>query len=177
VDRDARVHRLRISVSELLGRPGEYRDVVLDAPIPGIAVALAHIDQKPVHAELRLESVVEGVLVTGPVTAPMVLECARCLSEFADELSVEVCELFAGPGHEGPVEDDAYLVEAEEVDLEPMLRDALALELPLNPLCRPDCKGYCARCGADLNAGTCDCSDEEIDPRWADLAVLRERLG
>jgi uncharacterized protein len=58
-----------------------------------------------------------------------------------------------------------------------MLRDALALELPLNPLCRADCKGYCPRCGADLNAGACDCTDEEIDLRWAELAVLREKLG
>jgi uncharacterized protein len=177
MDRDARVHRLRISVSEILGRPGEYRDVVVDAPVPDVATALAHVDQKPVHAELRLESVVEGVLVTGPVRAPIVLECARCLEEFSSDLAVEVCELYAGPGHDGPLEDDAYEVDEGEIDLEPMLRDVLALELPLNPLCRPDCKGLCPQCGADLNAGTCDCKDEELDPRWAELAVLREKLG
>jgi uncharacterized protein len=170
------VYRLRISVSEILGRPGEYRDVIVDAPVPDVATALAHIDQKPVHAELRLESVVEGVLVTGPVRAPMVLECARCLEEFSSVLSVNVCELFAGPGHAAD-DDDAYSVDTDEIDLEPMLRDALALEMPLNPLCRSDCKGYCPHCGADLNAGTCDCRDQEVDPRWADLAVLREKLG
>jgi DUF177 domain-containing protein len=171
------VHKLRISVSEILGRPGEYRDVVIDAPVPDVATALAHVDQKPVNARLRLESVVEGILVTGPVKAPTVLECARCLEAFSAPLQLEVCELFSGPGHAGAGEDDAYPVADEEIDLEPMLRDSLALELPLRPLCRPDCKGYCPQCGADLNAGACDCRDDEIDPRWADLAVLREKLA
>jgi uncharacterized protein len=171
------VQELRVSVSEILGRPGEYRSLIVQAPVAGVATALAHIDQAPVHGTLRLESVVEGVLVTGRVEAPMVLECARCLERFSSELSVEICELYVGPGHEGPVEDDAYLVEDAEIDLEPMLRDTLALELPLNPLCRAGCKGYCPHCGADLNMGACDCRDQEIDPRWAELTVLREKLG
>jgi uncharacterized protein len=171
------VQELTISVSEILGRPGEFRDLILDAPVPGVATALSHLDQKPVHSELRLESVVEGILATGRAEAPMVLECARCLERFNSDLSVGLCELFVGLGHEGPVDDDAYFVEGSEIDLEPMLRDALALELPLNPLCRPACKGYCPHCGADLNVGACDCRDDEVDPRWAELAVLREKLG
>jgi DUF177 domain-containing protein len=171
------VQELRVSVSEILGRPGEYRSLIVNAPVPGVATALSHIDQKPVHGTLQLESVVEGILVTGRVEAPMVLECARCLERFDSELSIEVCELYVGPGHEEAADDDAYFVEDDAIDLEAMLRDALALELPLNPLCRPDCKGYCPHCGADLNAGTCDCKDEDLDPRWAELSVLRERLG
>jgi uncharacterized protein len=171
------VQESTITVAEILGRPGEYRDVTLDAPLSGVATALSHVDHEPVHAELRLESVVEGVLVTGKVAAPVLLECARCLEEFSSRLSLDVCELYVGPAHEGPVEDDAYFVEDNEIDLEAMLRDGIALELPLNPLCRPTCKGYCPHCGADLNAGTCDCKDDEIDPRWAELAVLREKLG
>jgi uncharacterized protein len=166
-----------VSVSEILGRPGEYRDLIIDTPVTGVATALSHLDQDPVHGELRLESVVEGVLVTGAVKAPVVLECARCLERFDSILSVEVCELYVGPGHNGPVEDDAYFVAGTDIDLEPMLRDALVLELPLNPLCRADCKGYCPHCGADLNVGACDCKQEELDPRWAELAVLKEELG
>jgi uncharacterized protein len=57
-----------------------------------------------------------------------------------------------------------------------MLRDAVTLALPLRPLCREDCKGLCARCGNDLNAGPCDCGGDDIDPRWEALAALRERL-
>ena len=168
---------LRISVSEILGRPGRHRDLVIDAAVPGVATALAHLDQEPAHAELRLEAVVEGILVTGSVAAPMALECARCLESFSAPLEVQVCELYAGPGHEDPLEEDAYEVEDGVIDLKPMLRDALTLELPLHPLCRPDCQGYCPRCGADLNAGPCSCDDEEIDERWAALSALREKLG
>ncbi|MDP9222782.1 MAG: DUF177 domain-containing protein [Actinomycetota bacterium] len=171
------MHELTISVSELLGRPGDYRDLAVAAPVPGVATALSHIEQKPVHADLRLESVVEGILVTGNVRAPMVLECARCLQRFASSLSVGLCELFVVREGGGGIDDDAYLVSGSDIDLEPMLRDALALELPLNPLCREDCRGYCPHCGADLNAGACDCAQEDVDPRWAELSVLRARLG
>jgi DUF177 domain-containing protein len=57
-----------------------------------------------------------------------------------------------------------------------MMRDSVGLALPLNPLCRDDCAGLCARCGKDLNEGACECVDDDIDPRWDALAALRERL-
>jgi uncharacterized protein len=87
---------------------------------------------------------------------------------------VDVCELYAGPGHEG--EEDSYEVTGTEIDLEPMLRDALVLALPLNPLCSQDCKGYCAGCGQNLNEGECTCTSDDVDPRWAGLEALRTKL-
>jgi uncharacterized protein len=171
------VQELRVSVAEILGYPGEYRDIRLDRPISGVRTALARVTEGPVHAELRAESVVEGILMTGTVRAGTVLSCARCLDEFPSQVGLELCELFAGPGHESSVEDEAYRVEGKEVDLEPMLRDALTLALPLHPLCREDCPGLCARCGRRLDVGTCDCFQEETDPRWAELDALREKLS
>jgi uncharacterized protein len=171
------VQELRVSVAEILGYPGEYRDIRLDRPISGVRTALARVTEGPVHAELRAESVVEGILMTGTVRAGTVLSCARCLDEFPSQVGLELCELFAGPGHESSVEDEAYRVEGKEVDLEPMLRDALTLAMPLHPLCREDCPGLCARCGRRLDVGTCDCFQEETDPRWAELDALREKLS
>lgn len=171
------MQELRVSVAEILGYPGEYRDIRLDRPISGVRTALARVTEGPVHAELRAESVVEGILMTGTVRAGTVLSCARCLDEFPSQVGLELCELFAGPGHESSVEDEAYRVEGKEVDLEPMLRDALTLAMPLHPLCREDCPGLCARCGRRLDVGTCDCFQEETDPRWAELDALREKLS
>jgi uncharacterized protein len=169
------VQRFSVPVAELLGQPGAYRDLSISAPLEGVAVDLARLGDDPITAELRAQSVVEGILVTGRVEGSSELRCARCLSEFSSPLHLEVCELFAMPGHE-PVSEDAYTVTGTEMDLEPMLRDVVALALPLNPLCTEECKGMCAHCGTDLNAGTCECTEDDRDPRWAPLDALRAKL-
>jgi uncharacterized protein len=165
---------LTVSVAEILDRPGEYREITVSEPVSGVRNALARLDDGAVTAALRAESVVEGILVTGRVGGATVLQCARCLSEFRSAVDLEVCELYVGPGHAG--DDDVYRVAGTEIHLEPMLRDSITLALPLRPLCRPGCKGICARCGADLNAGPCECSEDDVDPRWAPLTALREKL-
>jgi uncharacterized protein len=167
-----------MSAAELLGRPGEYRDVRLAEPLAGVRATLARLTDDPVAGDLRAESVIEGVLVTGDVSGATVVQCARCLKEFGSRVDVDLCELFVAPGHDlGDSEaDDTYRVTGTEIRLEPMLRDAMTLALPLHPLCRADCKGLCAQCGADLNLGDCSCSEDETDPRWAPLEKLRARL-
>ena len=178
-ERDARVSNLTMSVAELLGHPGEYRDVRLSEPLPGgVRTTLARLTEDPVSGDLRAESVIEGILVTGDVSGATVVQCARCLKEFDSRADVELCELYVGPGHDlsGSETDDTYKVTGTEINLEPMLRDAMTLALPLNPLCRADCKGLCAQCGADLNLGDCSCAEDETDPRWAPLETLKARL-
>ncbi len=165
-----------LSVTDILGRPGAYRDFVVDHPVEGVDTALAHLDTSPAHAELRAESVVEGILVTGHIAAHTRLECARCLKGFSGSVDIEVCELFVAPGHENVADDDTYRVAGTDIDLEPMVRDALVLALPLNPLCEDACKGLCARCGRHLTNGACDCEQEELDPRWAALSQLKDRM-
>jgi uncharacterized protein len=170
------VSNLTISVAELLGRPGQSRDIDLRVRLEAVGVSLARLDEPPVEARLTAHGVFEGILVTGRVHARGSFECARCLRPFAAPLSVEVCELFLAPGHEAPEGEEVYAVVGTEIDLEPMLVDALTLSLPLKPLCDPDCKGLCASCGADLNQGSCDCATHDVDPRWAELEQLRARL-
>ncbi len=98
--------------------------------------------------EVRLEDVTDGVLVTASVTAPLTGECARCLDEFSSAAQVAFQELFAVEA--GGSGDDGYLLDGDLLDLEPALRDALVLDLPLSPLCRPDCPGLCSTCGVKL---------------------------
>ena len=164
-----------LPVAEILGRPGHYRDVELASPVPGARTTLARADETATHARLRAESVIEGILVSGWVVGEASSQCARCLVEVGLDVELDVCELFLAPGGE-PV-DDAYEIDGTTIDLEPMLRDALTLSLPLNPLCRPDCKGLCPLCGSDLNRASCDCVVEEKDPRWSALDELRARLA
>ena len=169
------MQQLNVPIGEILGRPGEYRDLDLRATLSGVQNALVRLDERPVRATLRAESVVEGILVSGKVEGGSTLECARCLTVRSAPVQLEVCELFVAPDRELP-EEDAYRLVGTDMHLEPMLRDAIALALPLNPLCGDDCKGLCSSCGRDLNLGACGCVDDEADPRWAALAGLRARL-
>jgi len=123
--------------------------------------------------DLRLESVSEGVLVSGTAQVELAGECARCLEPLTDELSVDVMQLFVYPGHENEADDDEIgrLVD-DYVDLEPLLRDAVVLALPLAPVCSDDCAGLCPECGARLADVGPDHRHEVVDPRWASLRQL-----
>ncbi len=129
----------------------------------------------PVVLDVRLESVTEGVYVSGTAHAELVGECSRCLDELTDEVVVDIGELFAYPASvtdETTDADELPRVLDDYVDVEQTVRDALVLDLPLAPLCRPDCPGLCPECGerrADLPP---DHGHETLDPRWA---ALRER--
>lgn len=125
----------------------------------------------PVDLDLRLESVVEGVLVSG--TAAMVArgECVRCLGPVVLPLEVEVQELYVHPGQEED-DDEVSRLEGDLVDLEPVLRDDVVLDLPFQPLCREDCPGLCAECGARLADDPDHGHQAEPDPRWSALLRL-----
>ena len=157
-----------IDVSELLENPGTDRVVHLDEPIEGLALEMASVDA-PLDAGLRLASVSEGIFVSGDIRGGADLTCARCLETFASNFDVKVGELF----HIDPGEEDDYAVtELGEIDLEPMIRDAVLLSMPFSPLCREDCKGLCPVCGSDRNQRECHSGDRSIDPRWAGLQQL-----
>ena len=122
----------------------------------------------PIDLDLRLESVVEGVLVTGTAVVRLQGNCARCLDDIASEEEIDIQELFCYPGKETD-DPEALRIEDELIDLEPVLRDAVVLDLPFTPLCRPDCAGLCPECGANLNRTPDHSHAEPIDPRWAGL--------
>jgi uncharacterized protein len=131
----------------------------------------------PLALDVRLESVTEGVLVTGTVTAPLTGQCGRCLDPISDELDVEVCELFAYPDtatDETTEEDEIHRIDGDLLDVEPMVRDAVVLGLPWTPLCRADCAGLCPTCGQRLDDLPAGHAHDVIDPRWAALAKFTE---
>jgi uncharacterized protein len=101
----------------------------------------------------------------------MTLRCARCLKDYTRKVEVDVHELYSQqPDPDG----DEYEIAPEgSIDPEPMVRDAIGLQLPFAPLCRPDCAGLCERCGGDRNLGECSC-EEQIDARWAPLQGFSE---
>jgi uncharacterized protein len=124
---------------------------------------------------LRMESVSEGVLVSGTVTGSGVGECARCLRPVGVELDVPVQELFAYPDSTTAVtagQDEVGRLRGDLIDLEPVVRDAVVLALPGSPLCRDDCPGLCPECGAHWDELPADHRHQQIDPRWAALEKL-----
>jgi uncharacterized protein len=125
----------------------------------------------PVELDLRLESVVEGVLVSGSATVEVRGECVRCLGDISDELEVGIQELYVYPGVE-PDDDLASRLEGDLIDLEPLLRDEVVLDLPFQPLCRDDCSGLCVECGANLNNDPAHRHEARLDPRWEALRGL-----
>jgi uncharacterized protein len=129
----------------------------------------------PLDLDFRVESVSEGVLVSGTVSAPITGECARCLTPFQEHIEVDVTELFAYPDSltESTTEDDEVgRVVADTVDLEQPIIDAVALELSFSPVCRKDCPGLCPTCGVALATAEPGHHHDEIDPRWAKLTKM-----
>lgn len=128
--------------------------------------------------DLRLEAVMEGVLVTGNIRGRAVGECVRCLDEVLDDVDVPLTELYAYSERariaeaEGDDLEDVRELEGDLIDFEPVLRDAVVPALPSRPLCRPDCQGLCSECGAHLSDDP-DHSHETLDPRWAALNRLQ----
>lgn len=123
--------------------------------------------------DLRLESVVEGVLVSGTVTAPAVGQCVRCLDDVRQMVTVDVQQLYAYPGQLSADAEDEEIdeLDGDLIDIEPVLRDAVVLALPFQPVCRDDCPGLCSECGARL-ADDPGHQHDQVDPRWAALQSL-----
>jgi uncharacterized protein len=168
---------LVIDTRELGRRPGSMRTLSRSVPAPadlGVDV-LGVAEGSQLDLDLRLESVMEGVLVSGTARAEVTGECVRCLDPIAVQLAVDVQELFAYPGHE-PEDDEAemYRVEGDLIDIEPVVRDAVVLALPFKPVCRDDCPGLCPECGARLADEPLH-EHETSDPRWAALRGLSDK--
>ncbi|GHF63424.1 uncharacterized protein FHX82_003056 [Amycolatopsis bartoniae] len=169
-----------VDTRELGRRAGLSRTLRRTVPVStvlGVPDVIVVPEGSEIDLDLLLESVVEGVLVTGTATARTTGECSRCLDPIEDEVEIELTELFAYPGSTTDVttdEDEVSRLVDDRLDLEPIVRDALVLALPQVPLCSEDCPGLCQECGrkwADLEPGH---GHETIDPRWA---ALVERLG
>ncbi len=163
-----------VNVAALVHRPGARHRERVAGSVSGLAVVGTAVpEDAEVVVDTLLAWVTDGLLATGTVTAPWLGECRRCLRPVRGELAVEFCELF----EETPRDGESYQLRLDAIDLIPLAREAILLDLPLAPLCAPDCQGLCPTCGADLSAGPCPCEPLSGDPRWAALDVLRRGPG
>ncbi len=165
----------KVELRELGRRPGSMQQLERTLPAPaGMRVELIGVpEQAEITLRLRLEAVMEGVLVTGELSVPVVGSCARCLEPVEDTLELDVQELFAYAGSTTEAtseEDEVRRVEGDAIDLEPLVRDTVVLSLPLSPVCTEDCRGLCVECGQRLDDLPADHAHEVVDPRWAGLA-------
>jgi uncharacterized protein len=164
-----------IDVRDLLGRPGVSKVEQVSGTVEDLETELAGVaDDAPIRGELILESLSEGILASGRLEGAFALRCARCLREFERGFAVDLHELFVEFPHE---DSDEYPLDPEGfLEPEQMVRDVVGVELPFAPVCRPDCRGLCSRCGGDLNLGGCTCVEPQIDPRWEGLEALLDEL-
>jgi uncharacterized protein len=155
---------------ELRRRPGTQREVHIETPLPGLAITSARVpDDAVLVVDGTLESIEGGaVTVRGTVVVPWEAECRRCLDLVQGEASVELREVF----EPRPTPGETYPLDGDDLDLEPVVRDAALLNLPLAPLCRPDCPGAAPDRFPAVVADAAEPPEPERDPRWAALDEL-----
>lgn len=181
---------LVLDTHELGRRPGALQRLSRSVPAPkdlGLKGVVGVPEGAPVELEIRLESVMEGVLVTGTARARAEGECVRCLEPLRLDVEADFQEMFsypdaddrgrvtAEPGDDAEDDEDMLFVEDGLIDLEPLLRDAVVLALPMQPVCQEDCPGLCSECGVRL-ADDPDHHHDAVDIRWAALQGLADSL-
>jgi uncharacterized protein len=171
---------LVLDTRELPRRPGVMRTVSRVVPAPAdLGLELIRVPEgADLTLDLRMESVSEGVLVSGTASAPVAGECGRCLRPISDSVVVSIQELYAyehSTTDETADEDEVGRLQGDLIDLEPVLRDAVVLALPVTPLCREDCPGLCPECGVHWDELPAGHSHEQVDPRWAALTQLHRK--
>jgi uncharacterized protein len=168
--------RFIVSTGELFRHPGARQRVQLAGPLPGVMVSTSRLTDDDVRADLTLEAQGSAVTVTGRVVGRWTGECRRCLATTGGELEVGLREIF----EPDPVEGETYRLDRDQVDLEPALREALALALPLAPLCDDACAGpdpedhpVTVEDGTEDDGANGTNGEGPADPRWSALDALR----
>ena len=159
---------LRVNAIELLRSPGSLREVAVTAPAEAVGVEDARVAGE-VAVALTATSSVDGIVVHGTVSTPWHGQCRRCLRDVDGVAVGEVHEVY----QVDPRLEDAVAIVGDQIDLAPVVREYVLLELPEAPLCRDDCAGICPQCGADRNESPCDCDNSVTDLRWSALEALR----
>ncbi len=165
---------LVVNALELLRRPGSQKDLHLDVAPVDIDLDQEErlVPDSPIVVRLECSSTNDGIMVVGSVAVQYRGVCRRCLRPVEGERTIEMHELY----QETRTDPDAFPIENDQIDLRPMVRESILLDVPEAPLCRSDCPGLCPVCGADLTTETCSCETISVDPRWSVLSDLRDSL-
>ena len=161
-----------LQVHDLIHKAGSLRRIELNFPAPeALDNAIAAVPTgSQIEIDGRLESVHEGILVTANVQAEAKTECSRCLEPLELDVDVEFQELFAY----SLTDEDDLVITDDSIDLEQVVRDAVVLSLPFQPICSSDCEGLCVECGAKLKENPQHAHEAPVDPRWNALKHLME---
>lgn len=162
-------HPLRLNVGFLLHQSaGTSREFEFD--LTSLQVS-DDLNLTSLQGTLRFTRTAEGVYVSGRMTTELNSECVRCLDTYRQELTVELGDLFAYPPYRA-TDPILSVPETGVLNLEPLIREQIMVDLPLQPLCQPDCHGLCAICGQNLNEQECFHPEVDIDPRLSALKSL-----
>ncbi|MCU0309977.1 MAG: DUF177 domain-containing protein [Acidimicrobiales bacterium] len=170
---------LVVGIADLRRHPGSRRRFVEDVVLPGLGISTAEVPEgASIRVDVELETLSDGLVATGVVRVPWTGECRRCLNPVTGSAVARVKEVF----EPRPVEGETYALGDDLVDLEPMVRDAVLLALPLAPLCGPDCLGpapddFPAVAQATADVGDGGAAEAPVDPRWAALDGLHFDSG
>ncbi|MCI1637435.1 YceD family protein [Bifidobacterium crudilactis] len=184
-----------VNVLSISGRPGQSLELDADFPAPsGIGDQIIGVSEgDAVHVAGNLDSIVDGLILTGRITAPVHAECTRCLKPLSKDWDVDTTAFFAFDAKDqnpsGSADADADIIAGEDesedvypveaggaiIDLEALLRDNLVESMPLQPVCKEDCLGLCPQCGINLNDNP-EHTHEISDIRWAALEDFKAKL-
>jgi len=166
---------LLVNATELLRQAGLQRHIETAVGLTDVDV----VDDRlagDIAVDVTLTSTVDDIEVAGRLSVAWADTCRRCLRPLDEVLRIDVDERYAEADDTGMrrLDPEAFPIEHGQLDLASMVREEVLLGVPDAPLCRPDCPGLCPICGEDLDSGSCDCSREVRDERWAALDALRD---
>ncbi|RLE22494.1 MAG: hypothetical protein DRJ50_07580 [Actinobacteria bacterium] len=158
---------LRVNAVELLRQPGAIQDLVYAVEPEPLGVVHDRLCGD-IRVDLKLEVLNDGIRVTGTVRAPLATGCRRCLADVSGTAVASITEVY----QREPTDTDAFLLDSNQLDLAPTVREAILLELDVERVCRNDCAGLCPVCGIDRNDSVCSCDSTVTDDRWSALDGL-----
>ena len=161
---------MRLDLRPILRTPGASLPFRFELDLSGLDFYGERPFTQPAQVSGSVRNMADALLLTGTAQTVLDLKCDRCLRPFRQELSLPVETLLAET-LEDEENDEIILLDGTELDLDQVVTEAFVLEMDTKNLCSDDCKGLCAKCGADLNLGPCGCRPE-VDPRLAALAQL-----
>lgn len=170
-----RLKTLRPNVGYMLKQATSYSRP-LEIDLSDVALEENYPLEK-LQGQLVLTRTSQGIWVDGTLNGMTATECARCLESFALPLKIKLQELFYYPASNAPSLSDYVVTDDGVMNLTHPLREQLVLNVPIRPLCKPDCRGLCSECGENLNLGDCGCDKETIDPRLESLRQLQKRIS
>lgn len=167
---------MRFNVAQLLKRAtGSSRRYQMREGVEDLDLEL--VIREPLVGQIEMVRTADGILVRGELTTALELRCDRCLEPLIQEVEFKIEEEFRpaldmSTGAQFPYDEEEMRIDEHHIiDLTELIRQSIFLALPMHPVCRLNCFGFCDRCGQNLNEGPCDCSESMVDPR---LEILRK---